>query len=191
MSLQLYDGPGGLHRAFGASRDGGKRRHAGCDLYARVGTPVLAIAKGEVIRGPYDFYAGTAAIEIWHPGIGVVRYGEIMHGRRYGKYQSAIKMELQLSNLDVPDGVAENPALQPGQEIAEGEYIANVGKLRGIPTPMVHFELYHEAARGHTLSGGGKYRRHELLRDPTRLLRELERAVMPPPPKPRPDRSGL
>lgn len=188
MSLHPYGGPGASQRAFGAPRDGGKRRHAGCDLYASVGTPVLAIAKGFVIRGPYGFYAGTAAIEVWHPGIGVVRYGEILHARKYGRYQTAIKNELELGNLSVPDGAVESPSLRPGQEIAEGDFIACVGKLSGIPTPMVHFELYDEAAKGHSLSGGGKYERHILLRDPTNMLLKLERHLLPPVPMARPAR---
>ena len=31
-------------RSFGAPRDGGTRSHAGCDLYAPIGTPVRAVA---------------------------------------------------------------------------------------------------------------------------------------------------
>lgn len=58
-------------RSFGSSRAGGARKHAGVDLYAPVGTEILAIDDGVVLRGPYLFYAGTQAIEIRHPqGIG-------------------------------------------------------------------------------------------------------------------------
>src|ERR1035438_5940841 len=36
-------------RSFGGPRAGGKRKHAGCDLYAPAGTEVLAVADGTVI----------------------------------------------------------------------------------------------------------------------------------------------
>jgi murein DD-endopeptidase MepM/ murein hydrolase activator NlpD len=62
-------------RRFGARRDGGKRKHAGCDLYAPVGTPVRAVAKGIVIQFNY-FYLGTYYLTIDHDDF-IVRYGEI------------------------------------------------------------------------------------------------------------------
>src|SRR5262249_54389009 len=61
------DGP----RYFGCPRDGGSRKHAGVDLYAPYLSKIRAIADGEIIRGPYWFYDGTNALEVYHPGVGV------------------------------------------------------------------------------------------------------------------------
>lgn len=34
--------------SFGADREGGKRRHEGCDLFGKEGTPIVSICEGEV-----------------------------------------------------------------------------------------------------------------------------------------------
>ena len=62
-------------RNFGSNRAGG-RVHAGCDLYAPLGAPVLAIADGRVLESR-DFYLGTFQVTIDHGALGVVRYGEV------------------------------------------------------------------------------------------------------------------
>ena len=106
-------------RCFGSSRSGGKRAHAGCDLYAPVGTTIHAITAGRVTRGPYAFYDGTYAVEIDH-GAFLARYGEIQ--------QKAM--------------VKEGDTVQPGQPIAK------VGKLQSIRNSMLHLELYDKSASG-------------------------------------------
>jgi murein DD-endopeptidase MepM/ murein hydrolase activator NlpD len=50
--------------------------HPACDLVAPVGTPVLAVDDGIILRGPYYFYLGSYAIEVQHRYF-VARYGEI------------------------------------------------------------------------------------------------------------------
>ncbi|MFH4284934.1 M23 family peptidase, partial [Acinetobacter baumannii] len=50
---------------FGSNRSGGKRKHAGCDLYAPTGTEIRAMADGKV-RVVKAFYSGTDVIEIVH-----------------------------------------------------------------------------------------------------------------------------
>lgn len=52
------------------------RLHAGVDLEAPLGTRVLAMADGIVLRVHY-FYSDTSDVSVLHPGIGIVRYGEI------------------------------------------------------------------------------------------------------------------
>lgn len=137
------------YRYFGAPRSGGTRKHAGCDLYAPYLSKIRAIADGVVILAPYYFYDGTNALEVFHPGIGVVRYGEISSGTR------------------VP--------LRAGDKVACGQHIAYVGLLDSLQMHMIHFELFDEAARGQSLSGGGPYRRNPHLRDPTALLDKLHK----------------
>jgi murein DD-endopeptidase MepM/ murein hydrolase activator NlpD len=171
---QPYEGPGAEQRAFGAPRRG--RLHAGCDLYAHVGTPILAVADGVVIQPQYAFYSGTDALEVYHPGVGVVRYGEILPRARFKKNLAAMASERKRCGLGDDDPTP--PKLTTDSVVKEGDVIAVVGKLVGLGvSPMLHFELYDEAARGQGLSGGGKYDRNKLLKDPTSLLSRLERAL--------------
>jgi murein DD-endopeptidase MepM/ murein hydrolase activator NlpD len=135
-------------RSFGSARDGGKRQHAGCDLYAPPGTPVVAVADGEVLRGPYLFYDGVYALEIGHPGLGIVRYGEIQG----------------------------TPAGHPdiGGPVKAGQIIGFVGKMPDIPHSMLHFELYSNAASGQLTDRSSQpYLRRSDLIDPTALLDSL------------------
>ena len=62
-------------RSFGSRRDGGKRQHAGCDLYTKPFADVLAVADGTVLMY-YHFYDGVYALEVKYP-FGIVRYGEV------------------------------------------------------------------------------------------------------------------
>ena len=62
-------------RRFGARRDDGKRKHAGCDLVCPEGTSVYAIDEGTVTRIA-PFFRGTYSVEIDH-GWCLARYCEI------------------------------------------------------------------------------------------------------------------
>jgi len=129
-------------RRFGAGRKKG-RLHAGCDLYAPVGTQIYAMADGEVIRDVYAFYLGTYALEIRHPEF-LARYGEI------GSAAAGLKK---------------------GSKITRGEEIARVGELRGLNLSMVHLELYSGKASGRlTLPSNKPYQRRADLIDPTSIL---------------------
>lgn len=100
-------------RRFGSRRSNGNRKHAGIDLYASVGTDVLAVADGIVIQ-TYFFYGGTHAIEINH-GSYIVRYGEV-----------------DSRSLHVTRG----------DRVKRGQNIGQVGRLIGLKESMLHLEIY-------------------------------------------------
>jgi murein DD-endopeptidase MepM/ murein hydrolase activator NlpD len=131
-------------RCFAAIRDGGERKHAGVDLYASVGTMIRSCEAGEITAGPYPFYAGTFALEVRHQDGRVVRYGEIL---------SAIG------------------ALKVGDHVAEGQPIARVGRLQGLPVAMLHFEMFRGTLKGPlTDLGRPPFLRRADLVDPTEYL---------------------
>jgi murein DD-endopeptidase MepM/ murein hydrolase activator NlpD len=145
VPLQSYkDGA----RRFGSSR--GKRLHAGCDLYAPVGTPILAVADGVVTKYSSTFYQGTGALEIRHTHF-IGRYCEI-------------------------SGVAHG--IKQGVAVKEGQVIAYVGKLRNISQSMLHFEMYagiDSRGRRYTIESltdvkNPPYKRRNDLLDPTPYL---------------------
>lgn len=76
----------GTSRAFGASRDSGKRNHAGMDYYVvnGSGTPVYAMASGKVIEYNPDFYASTASVAVENTDGSILRYCEIDTWLRVG-----------------------------------------------------------------------------------------------------------
>ena len=137
---------GGRH--FGATRSGGRRKHAACDLLAPVGTPVRAIADGQVIQPSYYFYSGTNAIEVVHPGVGVVRYGEM----------STKKVS----------------ALRAGDRVRAGDVVGYVGLL-DYGASMLHFELYSGKASGALTNGSSPFNRRSDLLNPSDLIDKLYR----------------
>jgi murein DD-endopeptidase MepM/ murein hydrolase activator NlpD len=139
-------------RRFAANRDEGRRAHAGCDFYFTAGTPVFAMADGVVLRTPYHFYDIVFAVDIDH-GHFIARYGEI--------------------RPDCP--------LRAGDLVTAGTPIAHVGKMKSIPQPMLHLELFDKTATGplteqnaarskkRKADGVPFFRRMDLM-DPTPLL---------------------
>jgi murein DD-endopeptidase MepM/ murein hydrolase activator NlpD len=133
-------------RYFGAPRSGG-RLHAACDLLAPFGTKIRAIADGIVLQAPYYFYEGTNALEVQHPGIGVVRYGEI--------------------------SIVKAVHLRAGDRVEAGDVIAYVGRLDS-GSSMLHFELYSGKAQGGlTNRGNPPYQRRRDLINPSSLVDKL------------------
>ncbi|MCU4564087.1 M23 family metallopeptidase [Acinetobacter sp. WU_MDCI_Abxc222] len=128
---------------FGSNRSGGKRKHAGCDLYAPAGTEIRAMADG-VVRNIYYFYDNTDAIEIVHPKH-IIRYGEVRKGKALVK---------------------------AGDKVVKGQVIAYVGSLttKGIPSMMLHLEMYSNPNNKGTLNGTSVYKRRSDLIDPTPFL---------------------
>jgi len=138
-------------RSFGSNRSGGSRAHAGCDLYAPLGTWIHAVTDGEVIRGPYPFYCETYALEVHH-GSYVIRYGEIQR----------------------------HTMVRQGDKVKGGQPIAKVGHLVGVnvASDMLHLEMYRGTHSGELTvrTGGAKrhdgvpFQRREDLMDPTSYL---------------------
>ena len=140
---------------FGANRAGGTRKHAGCDLYAPIGTPVLAVADGTV-KGFAAFYMGTFALTVDHGDFWI----------RYGKISDKIAA-----------GLAANSKFKEGQQIGD------VGDLLGLNLSMVHFEMYSGASSGPlTVPGRAPYMRRADLIDPTSHLDDWADLVDPAPP---------
>lgn len=104
-------------RRFGSSRSGGKRRHAGIDLYAPTGTLVRAMTDGVVLI-VQDFYCQTSQIVVDH-GTFIARYGEVDPNRK-------------------------NTFVEAGQRVKRGDPLGRVGHLVGIkvPSDMLHLELF-------------------------------------------------
>jgi murein DD-endopeptidase MepM/ murein hydrolase activator NlpD len=140
-------------RRFGTDRPNG-RKHAGCDLYAPVGTAVRAMADGVIIQC-YDFYCNTDAIEVDH-GDFIVRYGELEPRED------------------------EDRKLLAGKPVKRGEKLGEVGVLIMNKKPykysMLHLEMYG-SNRSPKLKGNGltnkesnPYQRRDDLVDPTDTL---------------------
>ncbi len=151
-------------RQFGGPRDGGARRHAGVDLEAPIGTAVLAMADGIVLRAN-AFYMRTDEIDVLHPGVGIIRYGEILNGS----------------------------ALHRKTFVRQGQQIAVIGQRHENgtwnPRAMLHLELYTDVSRtaplGRNLLNGlsqdqvsqpghPSFDRRSDLKDPTELLESAQ-----------------
>lgn len=84
LSVAYRDASGKIHegistqRYFGASREGGVRRHAAIDLVANAGNPIVAMEDGRVL-GSIGGYLGLDAVVIEHPQV-VAVYAEIGNG---------------------------------------------------------------------------------------------------------------
>jgi murein DD-endopeptidase MepM/ murein hydrolase activator NlpD len=126
---------------FGDPRDKGKRKHAGCDLYAPVGTKIYAVKDGTLIAKPYRFYKNSDAIEINH-GDFIARYAEI----------------------NAVSGLKENQLVTKGQLLG---YISDLG----LNVSMLHFEMYSGTSTGPlTNKSNPPYKRRNDLIDPTNFL---------------------
>ncbi len=141
-------------RQFGALRGGG-RIHAASDLYGKFNEPILAVAPGKVVRGLYEFYNSTYALDVKHSAGFVVRYGEIS-GKR-------------------------NSTSSTGANVKMGQSIAFMGQLvPRVRNPMLHFELYRGNQNGALNVGqsrkNGFGRRTDLI-NPTKFLQRWEQAA--------------
>ncbi len=134
----------GGRRYFGAPRGG--RKHAGVDLIAKDGTPIYAVADGEVIRGPYEFYHGAYAIEVLHP-----------------------KLESRYPGMIVRYCEIGPNAERRGRSVTEGQVIGHVKKMW--KDSMLHFEMYLGTETGRlTIKNKAPYNRRADIIDPTPYL---------------------
>lgn len=130
-------------REFGARRDGGRRKHGGCDLIKPVGEQIYAVADGVLIHEETYFYHNTWYVSFQH-GPYVIRYGEIMRG-------------------------STNRARR-GWTVKKGQPIAKVGQLSG-GSHMLHFEMYAHGSDHSTLRGErGPYMRRSDIMNPGPFL---------------------
>ena len=104
------EGSGG--GAFGADRDGGKRKHAGIDLTQSPGIDVVACASGTVKQIISGFYAGTSAIFVHNDDGFWINYGEV------------------------------NPSVSAGTRISKGQVIGKTMRSNAGGSCMIHFEVY-------------------------------------------------
>ncbi|MDD3596773.1 RHS repeat-associated core domain-containing protein, partial [Sulfuricurvum sp.] len=136
-------------RQYGANRSGGSRKHAGCDLYAPVGTKIYAMADG-IIKSHAPFYNNTNEITIDH-GDYIIRYGEV---KPYG------------------DGLASG--LSIGSTVRQGQHIGYVGQLvfNGGTKSMIHLEIYEKSRASWPLTNRNNppFQRCEGLINPTSIL---------------------
>lgn len=148
--LGFQKGSGG--RWFGSKRNDG-RKHAACDLIAKKGSKIYAVADGLVLDKHY-FYMDTYALVVHH-GFFIVRYGEI--------------------DKKLAEGT------KVGFPVLEGQHIANVGLLSS-GSSMLHFEMYLGTEIGHFTQKSNKenykyvephnFQRRSDLLDPTPYLQE-------------------
>lgn len=130
---------------FGAKRDEGARKHAGCDIYFPVNTPIRAVEAGVVTEYIPEFYRGSSAVAVNH-GNFVARYCEIVKGD------------------------PNTPAI--GKQVARGQVIGKVAHLPGIGNSMLHFELYADVSQPSKFKKPSlpPFNRRDDLIDPTEFL---------------------
>ncbi len=147
---------------FGHRRAKGDRVHAACDLYAPLESDVVAVDDGYVVEISTKFSGPTQAIALFHKGIGVIRYGEVIK----------IPVDYLIVNT----------------QITAGTVIGKVGRAVATFPPMLHFELFDGSGSGNlSVRPGGEepahynsgvlkdahYNRRTDLMNPTELLDRL------------------
>ncbi|HEY9800400.1 MAG TPA: M23 family metallopeptidase [Leptolyngbyaceae cyanobacterium] len=90
-----------------------KYRHEGIDIAGAAGTPIVAAAAGNVVKAGWDEWGLGNAIEIRHPNGSVTVYG---HNRRL--------------------------LVSKGQQVRQGQIIAEMGSTGNSTAPHLHFEYY-------------------------------------------------
>ena len=138
-------------RAFGATRDGGDRIHAGIDYYVNGGNgvAVYAMESGTVVEYISNFYYGTSSVAVKHADGSVLRYAEI------------------------------STSCRVGDKITKGQQIGKIKANTRNGGTMLHLELYVGTSSGsftnrsnttYHYASGKKYQRRADLANPEFLL---------------------
>ena len=151
--------PGAHQASFGSGRSGGKRRHAGRDLYTLANAEIVAIADGVVLNTSF-FYCKTNQVTIMHYFKGrkiIIRYGELV-----------------------------NIPVKAGDRVKKGQFLGQTGKLlndrnqhinvvSGYTIYMIHFEYYTDGNNTKdpltVRDPNNKFKRRSDLSDPLEILR--------------------
>jgi lipoprotein NlpD len=113
-----------------------KNKHEGIDIAGASGTPILAAASGEVIKASWDDWGLGNSIVIRHPNGSITVYG---HNRRL--------------------------LVTKGQQVNQGQVIAEMGSTGNSTAPHLHFEVHPDG---------------RLAIDPLRLLPSSTASKIPP-----------
>jgi murein DD-endopeptidase MepM/ murein hydrolase activator NlpD len=110
-----------IGQGWGASRDGGRRRHQGIDLLAPAGTPLVAVASGHITRLSNQD-RGRGGISLW------------LRDRRGTAYYYAHNQH----NL-----------VRLGQAVRAGQLVARVGATGNAKSgpPHLHFQIHPQSGR--------------------------------------------
>lgn len=138
-------------RAFGSTRDGGDRIHAGIDYYVNGGNgvAVYAMESGTVVEYISNFYYGTSSVAVKHADGSVLRYAEI------------------------------STSCRVGDKITKGQQIGKIKANTRNGGTMLHLELYVGTSSGsftnrsnttYHYASGKKYQRRADLANPEFLL---------------------
>lgn len=100
---------------WGAARDGGKRKHEGIDIFARKGTPVVAVADGVVVEAGNTTRGGKT---VWLRSYSAEFYYYYAHLNEH--------------------------FVKSGQSVKKGEYLGTVGNSGNakLTPPHLHFGIY-------------------------------------------------
>lgn len=111
-----WSGPG-----LGQSRQGGKRRHQGMDIFAPMGTPVYATSDGEVVYSERRSGDGGGA-----------GFGMAVQLKHAGEYTT------KYAHLSKLKGYSKGDRVNAGDVIG---YVGDTGNAKGTP-PHLHFEIW-------------------------------------------------
>ncbi|MBD2772764.1 M23 family metallopeptidase [Iningainema tapete] len=90
-----------------------KNRHIGIDIAGPPGTPIVAAASGQVVKAEWDDWGLGNAVTIQHPDQSITVYG---HNRRF--------------------------LVKKGQQVSQGQVIAEMGNTGNSSGPHLHFEIH-------------------------------------------------